>query len=101
MRVDTQRGRLYSILPGTFFLLLVLGLPHLQAADAPVTGDWLVSHILSDPENLNPLTSNDSTSSRILSSVFESFLIRDPQTLEIIPQLAVARPQISADKLLL
>ncbi len=100
MRVDTRRGRLdNSILPGMFLLLLVLGLPHLQAADAPVTGDWLVSHILSDPENLNPLTSNDSTSSRILSSVFETFLIRDPQTLEITPQLAVARPQISADKL--
>jgi hypothetical protein len=25
----------------------------------PVTGDWLISHNLCDPEQLNPLTSND------------------------------------------
>ena len=79
--------------------VLTLGLPQPQAEEQPVTGDWLVSHILSDPESLNPLTSNDATSSRILGHIFESLLTRDPKTLEIKPYLATERPQISDDKL--
>ena len=55
--------------------------------------------MLSDPEQLNPLTSNDSGSARILESIFDSLLDREPQTLELRPQLATARPQISEDRL--
>jgi peptide/nickel transport system substrate-binding protein len=80
-------------------LLVPLCLQQSQAADAPSTGDWLVSHLLSDPESLNPLTSNDAAASSILGNIFESLLSRQPQSLEIIPQLATARPQISDDKL--
>ena len=69
------------------------------AAETPVTGDWLVSHILSDPEQLNPLTSNDGGSARILEYIFDGLLDHQPQTLELRPQLATARPQISDDKL--
>lgn len=82
-------------------LLLLLGSARLwaQAPPTPVAGDWLVSHMLSDPESLNPLTSNDAGSSSILGYVFESLLSRHPQTLELRPHLATARPQISDDKL--
>jgi peptide/nickel transport system substrate-binding protein len=65
----------------------------------PVTGDWLVLHESSDPEQLNPLTYNDSVSSDVLGFIFESLLTRDPQTLEFKPLLAEARPEISPDKL--
>jgi peptide/nickel transport system substrate-binding protein len=67
--------------------------------ETPVTGDWLIGHILSDPEQLNPLTSNDAGASSILGYIFESLLQRDPHTLELRPLLAIARPQISEDKL--
>jgi peptide/nickel transport system substrate-binding protein len=70
-----------------------------QQATTPVTGDWLVSHILSDPEQLNPLTSNDAGASEILGYIFESLLTHDPRTLELKPVIAEARPQISSDKL--
>jgi len=80
-------------------LLLCASLLPAQAADTPVTGDWLVSHILSDPESLNPLTSNDAGSARILGYIFETLLDHHPQTLALRPQLALARPQISDDKL--
>jgi len=80
-------------------LLLCTSLLPAHAADTPVTGDWLVSHILSDPESLNPLTSTDAGSSNILGYIFDSLLDRQPQTLELRPQLATARPQISDDKL--
>lgn len=70
-----------------------------QGAATPATGDWLLSHILSDPEQLNPLTSNDATASSLLGYIFESLLRRDPRTLELRPHLALARPEISADKL--
>ena len=81
-------------------LLLALWRPsHGQVPNTPVTGDWLVSHLLSDPESLNPLTSNDAASSRIRNEIFESLLTRHPQTLELRPHLAMARPQISDDKL--
>jgi peptide/nickel transport system substrate-binding protein len=68
-------------------------------SEVPVTGDWLVSHSLSDPEQLNPLTSNDASASEILQYIFQSLLTRDPRTLELKPLIATARPEISDNKL--
>lgn len=65
----------------------------------PVTGDWLVIHSLSDPEVLNPLTSSDASSSEINGYIFESLLTREPKTLALKPYVALARPEISRDKL--
>ena len=65
----------------------------------PVTGDWLVIHSLSDPEVLNPLTSSDSASSEVNGYIFESLLTREPRTLALKPYIALARPEISQDKL--
>lgn len=65
----------------------------------PVTGDWLVVHSLSDPEQLNPLTSNDASSSEVNGFIFETLLTREPRTLELKPLIAESRPTISQDKL--
>lgn len=65
----------------------------------PATGDWLIMHSLSDPEQLNPLTSNDAAASAILQYIFQGLLTRDPRTLELKPLIAAARPIISEDKL--
>src|SRR5882724_2482845 len=99
MRVETlaQAGRKPWLVLG--LLLLCVSFLPAHAAEVPVTGDWLVSHILSDPEQLNPLTSNDAGSANILNYIFETLLDHHPQTLELRPQLATARPQISDDKL--
>ena len=70
-----------------------------RVSETPATGDWLVSHSLSDPEQLNPLTSNDASSSEILQYIFQSLLTRDPRTLELKPLIATARPEISENKL--
>jgi peptide/nickel transport system substrate-binding protein len=70
-----------------------------EAAGQPVAGDWLVMHSLSDPEQLNPLTSNDSAASDIIELIFEGLLSRDPRTLAFKPVIAEARPQVSADHL--
>jgi peptide/nickel transport system substrate-binding protein len=67
-------------------------------ASKPATGDWLISHSISDPEQLNPLTSNDASASEILQYIFQSLLTRDPRSLELKPLIAVARPAISADR---
>ena len=77
--------------------------PTVSAKDAgkAVTGDWLVIHSLSDPEVLNPLTSSDASSSEVNGYIFETLLTREPRTLELIPYMAVARPEISPDKLTL
>jgi peptide/nickel transport system substrate-binding protein len=64
----------------------------------PVTGDWLVIHSLTDPEQLNPLTSSDATASEILGFIFQSLLSRDPRSLELKPLIAESRPVISPDK---
>ena len=70
-----------------------------QTATKPVTGDWLIAHSLSDPEQLNPLTSNDAGANAILGYILQSLLTRDPRTLELKPLLAESRPVISNDKL--
>jgi ABC-type transport system substrate-binding protein len=69
------------------------------APSTPVTGDWLLAHMLSDPEQLNPLTSNDAGASAILGYIFDGLLRRDPRSLELRPHVAVARPEVSDDKL--
>jgi peptide/nickel transport system substrate-binding protein len=63
-----------------------------------VTGDWLVVHSLSDPEQLNPLTSSDATASEILAFIFQSLLTRDPRSLELKPLIAESRPVVSEDR---
>ncbi len=70
-----------------------------EAAGKPVTGDWLVMHSLSDPEQLNPFTSSDAGSSEVNQNIFESLLTRAPRTLDFKPYLAESRPEISANKL--
>jgi peptide/nickel transport system substrate-binding protein len=73
--------------------------PAASTPGKPVTGDWLVMHSLSDPEQLNPLTSNDSASSDVLGLIFEGLLSRDPRTLAFKPVIAEARPEVSQDHL--
>ncbi len=82
-------------------LLLIAGAERAydEQTAGPVTGDWLLVHMLSDPEQLNPLTSNDAGASSILGYIFQGLLTRDPRTLELKPLLAESRPVISKDKL--
>ncbi|HBB26197.1 MAG TPA: hypothetical protein DCZ59_08025, partial [Bacteroidetes bacterium] len=46
----------------------------------PVKGDWIVVHLLSDPEGLNPLITNDASSSAIFNHVYEKLLDYDFET---------------------
>ncbi|MCZ6451494.1 MAG: peptide-binding protein [Deltaproteobacteria bacterium] len=82
-------------------LLLIAGAERAydEQTAGPVIGDWLLVHMLSDPEQLNPLTSNDAGASSILGYIFQGLLTRDPRTLELKPLLAESRPVISKDKL--
>ncbi len=68
-------------------------------AAGPVRGDWLVLHTLSDPESLNPLTSNDAGASSVLNWIFPSLVSLDPESLELEPVIAREQPEVSEDKL--
>ncbi len=71
-----------------------------QAAhEPPVRGDWLVIHSTADPENLNPLTSNDAGAASVLAWIFPPLIRVDNQTLELAPSIAKTLPVISADHL--
>ena len=93
--------RLTTILAAVLLLALfaLRGDGYSQSAEKPVTGDWLLNHSLSDPEQLNPLTSNDASASEILGYIVESLLTLDPRSLELKPVIAESRPAISKDKL--
>ena len=47
-----------------------------EGGEEPTHGDWMVRHMLSDPEKLNPYTSSDAGASRVLEHIFESLLDR-------------------------
>src|SRR5262249_11532098 len=66
----------------------------------PVRGDWLVLRSNADPENLNPLTSNDAGASTVLGWIFPSLIRIDPQTLELAPAIAKELPEVSPDHLM-
>jgi peptide/nickel transport system substrate-binding protein len=65
----------------------------------PVRGDWMVLHLLADPENLNPLTSSDAGASTVMSRIFPSLLTLDNETLAQRPVIAAELPEVSDDKL--
>lgn len=66
---------------------------------SPVVGDVVFLHLLSDPEGLNPYTSNDNTASTLNRLVYDALLEQNPQTLELEPSIARALPDISPDHL--
>jgi len=63
----------------------------------PVRGDWVIIHSLSDPENLNLLTTSDAGATEIQNYLYESLTTINPVTLEEIPWIAESHPTISAD----
>ena len=69
------------------------------SAGPPVRGDWLVIHSLADPENLNPLTSNDAGASAVLGWIFPSLVRIDQNTLALEPHIARELPEVSPDRL--
>lgn len=70
-----------------------------EHAGPPERGDWLVQWLLDDPEDLNPLTTNDQPSIQIRSWIFSPLLTLDNESLELRPLLARELPEISDDKL--
>ena len=71
-----------------------------ESGKEPTYGDWMVRHMLSDPEKLNPYTSNDAGASTVLNYVFESLLEADSDPPYALRGLvAKGYPEISADKL--
>mgnify|MGYP001045999629 CR=1 FL=1 len=64
----------------------------------PVDGDWLVERLSDEPAHLNPITSSDFYARTVYSSIFESLIERDNQTLELKPLLA-ERWEVSDDHL--
>ncbi len=65
----------------------------------PVTGDVVFFHLLSDPQGLNPYTSNDNTASTLNRLIFDALLEQNPETLELEPSIAQSLPVISDDHL--
>jgi peptide/nickel transport system substrate-binding protein len=59
------------------------------------TSNELIIHELSDPDKLNPLTSQGAGSSYIEHSIFMYLLDTDKERLEVIPWLAKERPTIT------
>ncbi len=68
-------------------------------SDDGVVGDWVVIHGLSDPESLNPVTSNDASASEIDGYMYETLTSTDVITLETIPWIADSLPKVSDDLL--
>ncbi|HRK59477.1 MAG TPA: ABC transporter substrate-binding protein, partial [Candidatus Kapabacteria bacterium] len=65
----------------------------------PEKGDWIILHELSDPEGLNPVTTNDASSRDIYTKIFEPLLVLDYQTSQYRPELAETMPTVSDDHL--
>lgn len=65
----------------------------------PVQGDWVIVHQLSDPEGLNPLTTNDAASRDIFTYIFEPVCDLDFKTYTMRPVLLESLPEVSDDKL--
>ena len=66
----------------------------------PVTGDWLVTHQMSDPDNLNPFTTRGAGASAIIDKICQSLLQPLPEPpYELKGMVAKESPTISEDRL--
>lgn len=64
-----------------------------------VKGDWVIHQEMSDAEKLNPIVSNDATSTEICNYMFDTLLEEDRITYELKPSVASSLPEISEDLL--
>lgn len=65
----------------------------------PIEGDVIFVHLLSDPQGLNPYTSNDNTASMLNRLIFDALLEQHPETLQLEPSIARTLPEVSPDHL--
>ncbi|MFT5086833.1 MAG: peptide/nickel transport system substrate-binding protein [Candidatus Latescibacterota bacterium] len=71
-----------------------------QGPETPDYGDWMVRHMLSDPQSFNPYTSSDRGASTVLQYVFDNLLYPEQEPpYELKGQVAKSYPSISEDKL--
>ena len=62
-------------------------------------GDWIIRHVMSDAEKINPIVTNDATASAITLYIFENLLEIDRVTYELTPLIAKSMPVVSDDHL--
>ncbi|MBK8550038.1 MAG: hypothetical protein IPL53_02850 [Ignavibacteria bacterium] len=62
-------------------------------------GDWIIKHVMSDAEKLNPIVTNDATASGIHLYIYENLLEINRITYELEPLIAKSMPVISDDHL--
>ena len=62
-------------------------------------GDWIIKHVMSDAEKLNPIVTNDATASGIILYIYENLLEINRVTYELEPLIAKSMPEISEDHL--
>ena len=65
--------------------------------DGAETGDWIIRHVMSDAEKLNPIVTNDATATGIYIYIFENLLEIDRVSYELKPLIAKSLPEISDD----
>ncbi|MBW7862780.1 MAG: hypothetical protein GX580_04355 [Candidatus Hydrogenedens sp.] len=74
------------------------GLTEYMPEAAPEQGDWLLLRLPTEMPHLNPLTSTDYYSGKVLDYIFDGMLIRNPVTLEMEPWVAESY-EVSEDHL--
>ena len=63
------------------------------------TDNSVVNHWIGDPDNLHPTNGRTASRSWILSLTHNYLMRLDPVSMEVVPDLATAQPEISANKL--
>ena len=101
---DSAWDKVQGILSGTRDVIVLDGTDQAplrySGGDGAEYGDWMIRHLLSDPEKLNPYTSSDRSATRVLGYIFESLLYAEnepPYPLKGL--IAKNYPTISEDKL--
>jgi peptide/nickel transport system substrate-binding protein len=91
--------RKFAFYPTTLlFFIAVITLFNACIGDnskSPLTGNDVYIRLGNEPNGLNPLTTEDASALQVTNQMFQSLLEYDPQTLELTPVLAKARPTIA------
>ena len=63
--------------------------------DTDKRGNIVTVRLTSEPERLNPLTTEEANAMQVMNNIFLSLLDFDPQSLDLVPVIAKSRPSVS------
>lgn len=94
------KNSLFLLFMASITATLFLGSCKSGTSDNPASGrsKTMILHLTSDPQGMNPMNSIGADAAYLHSLVFDHLIALDFESLQLVPQVAEAMPEVSSDR---